>query len=94
MGWKQREWYLGPHREQLFDTAGNAGPTVWWEGRIVGGWRQAESGEVELQMLEDAGADAIGAINAEAERLNAWLDGTRVMPRFPSPLSKALAKSG
>ena len=29
MGWQERDWYLGPHRAQLFDAAGNAGPTIW-----------------------------------------------------------------
>ena len=62
MGWFERDWYLGPHKPQLFDTAGNAGPTAWWDGRIVGGWHQAESGEVELQLLEDVGADGRAAI--------------------------------
>jgi hypothetical protein len=90
MGWFERGWYLGLYKEQLFDTAGNAGPTVWWDGRIVGGWRQSDVGEVELQMLEDVGAEGMRAIERESERLNAWLDGTRVLPRFPSPLSKAL----
>ncbi len=28
MGWQQRDWYLGAHRERLFDRAGNAGPTA------------------------------------------------------------------
>ena len=37
MGWTRRDWYLGPHRAALFDTAGNAGPTIWADGRIVGG---------------------------------------------------------
>ena len=23
MGWKERGWYLGPHKEALFDTNGN-----------------------------------------------------------------------
>jgi hypothetical protein len=89
MGWHERDWYLGPHREQLFDTAGNAGPTIWWDGRIVGGWRQDEAGAVVLQMLEDVGADALRAIETESARLTAWLDGTRVLPRFPSPLFRA-----
>jgi hypothetical protein len=88
MGWADREWYLGPYKDQLFDTAGNAGPTVWWEGRIVGGWRQREDGSVELQLLEDVGAAGLAAIEHEAERLEAWLGGVRVLPRFPSPLSK------
>jgi hypothetical protein len=94
MGWSQRDWYLGPYRAQLFDTSGNAGPTVWWDGRIVGGWRQSDSGEVVLQMLEDVGLEALRALEREAARLTEWLGGTRVLPRFPSPLSKALATAG
>jgi Winged helix DNA-binding domain len=89
MGWRERDWYLGPHKGQLFDTAGNAGPTIWWDGRIVGGWRQDEDGAVVLQMLEDVGADGLQAIEHEAARLTAWLAGTRVLPRFPSPLFRA-----
>ena len=88
MGWSQREWYLGQHKAQLFDTNGNAGPTVWWDGRIVGGWRQSDTGEVVLQMLEDVGAEGLRALEHEAARLTEWLGGTRVRPRFPSPLSK------
>jgi Winged helix DNA-binding domain len=91
MGWTERGWYLGPYKEQLFDTAGNAGPTVWWDGRIVGGWRQDGDGAVYLQLLEDVGADGLRAIEDEAERLTTWLAGTKVLPRFPSPLSRAVA---
>jgi hypothetical protein len=91
MGWYERDWYLGPYKSELFDSSGNAGPTVWWDGRIVGGWRQDDSGAVELQLLEDPGRDARAAIDAEAARLTGWFDGTRVLPRFPSPLSKARA---
>jgi Winged helix DNA-binding domain len=89
MGWIERDWYLGPYKEQLFDTSGNAGPTIWWDGRIVGGWRQADSGEVALQLLEDVGAEGERAVEDEAARLTEWLGGTRVLPRFPSPLSRA-----
>jgi Winged helix DNA-binding domain len=92
MGWFERDWYLGDYKAQLFDTAGNGGPTVWWNGRMVGGWRQRESGEVELQMLEDVGADGRRAIESEAARLNEWLGGVRVLPRFPSPLSRQRAE--
>jgi hypothetical protein len=88
MGWAGREWYLGPHKEQVFDRNGNAGHTVWLEGRIVGGWRQLEGGAVQLQLLEDVGTDGLALIEAEAERLDAWLAGEIVAPRFPSPLSK------
>jgi hypothetical protein len=92
MGWYEREWYLGDHKAQLFDTSGNAGPTAWWDGRIAGGWRQGDDGELILQLLEDVGADGLRALEAEAARLTDWLGGARVMPRFPSPLSKALAE--
>lgn len=40
MGWSDRDFYLGAHRAQVFDTNGNAGPTAWWNGRVVGGWYQ------------------------------------------------------
>ena len=89
MGWFERDWYLGPHRAQVFDTNGNAGATAWWDGRIVGGWRQSETGEIALQMLEDVGVEGRRALEHQAARLTEWLDGTRLMPRFPSPLSKA-----
>jgi hypothetical protein len=88
MGWYERDWYLGTHKAEVFDASGNAGATAWWDGRIVGGWNQAESGEVVLQLLEDVGADAVTGLEAEAERLTAWLEGTRIQARFPSPLSK------
>jgi hypothetical protein len=88
MGWKEREWYLGPHRGQLFDRAGNAGPTAWWDGRVVGGWRQREDGSVQLQLLEDVGAEAEGRLTDMADALTAWFDGIRALPRFPSPLWK------
>ena len=92
MGWIERDWYLGTYKAQLFDTAGNAGPTVWWDGRIVGGWRQRDTGEVELQMLEDVGSEAQRALEHEASRLTEWFGGTRVLPRFPSPLSRSVNK--
>jgi Winged helix DNA-binding domain len=91
MGWYERDWYLGPYKDQLFDTSGNAGPTVWWQGRIVGGWRQSDSGEVVLQLLEDIGVEGTRAVEDVAARLNEWLGGTGVLPRFPSPLWSAAA---
>ena len=91
MGWFERDWYLGSYKPQLFDTNGNAGPTAWWDGRIVGGWRQTETGEVELQLLEDVGKAGRRALADEATRLTEWFGGTRALMRFPSPLSKEIA---
>jgi hypothetical protein len=85
MGWKDRQWYLGPHRAALFDGAGNAGPTIWADGRIVGGWAQRPSGEIALRLLEPVDAGTAGMIDAEAERLAAWLGPTRIRWPFPPP---------
>lgn len=91
MGWKQREWYLGDHQQRLFDTNGNAGPTVWIDGRIVGGWAQTARGEVVTQVLEDVGAERRSTVEAAAAQLTEWLGDTIVTPRFRSPLEKELA---
>ncbi|MGH8776787.1 MAG: winged helix DNA-binding domain-containing protein, partial [Jiangellaceae bacterium] len=58
MGWSERSWYLGDHAPTLFDRSGNVGPTVWSDGRIVGGWAQRADGEVVYRLLEDVGAEA------------------------------------
>ena len=91
MGWQDRGWYLGPHGTALFDTNGNAGPTVWWDGRIVGGWAQRKSGEVVLRFLEDAGSEAVAAAEEQAARLQEWLGPVRITPRFRTPLERELA---
>jgi len=91
MGWSARDFYLGPHRPALFDTNGNAGPTIWWDGRVVGGWAQRKTGEVVLRLLEDVGAGATTAIETEAARLADWLGPLRVTPRFRTPLERELA---
>lgn len=83
MGWKDREWYLGRHGAALFDSAGNAGPTIWAQGRIVGGWAQRPSGEIAVRLLEKTGTETAGMIDAEAARLAAWLGPTRVKWPFP-----------
>ena len=91
MGWKQRDWYLGQHAAALFDLSGNAGPTLWWDGRVVGGWSQRGSGEVSYRLLEDVGLEARSVIEGEAARLQEWLGDIVVTARFPTPLHRELA---
>jgi hypothetical protein len=91
MGWKERDWYLGEHASVLFDRNGNAGPTVWWDGRVVGGWTQRKDGEIVFRLLEDVGRDAEDAVAAEAELLAAWLGGVRLAPGFLPPFQRSLA---
>ncbi len=91
MGWFERDWYLGPHRAHLFDTNGNAGPTIWCNGRVVGGWGQRADGRVVTRLLEDLGKRDTARVAAEADALTTWLDGVVSTPRFPTPLFKALS---
>jgi hypothetical protein len=86
MGWKQRSWYLGEHAEVIFDRNGNGGPTAWWNGRIVGGWRQEEDGTVVVVAAEQLPATAARALAAKAEELTGWLDGEVVRSIYQSPL--------
>lgn len=89
MGWQHREWYLGGLRDGVFDRNGNAGPTAWVDGRVVGGWRQDGAGRVELQLAGDVRRADVKRLERQAKNLTEWLDGVRINPRFPSPLSKA-----
>ena len=93
MGWRQRDWYLGPHRAQVFDRNGNGGPTAWCDGRIVGAWTQDADGRVAVHLVEDVDAAASKALARKADQLTDWLDGVRIAARFPSPLTKSLAAS-
>lgn len=93
MGWQQRDWYLPLElRPALIDRSGNIGPTVWWNGRVVGGWAQRAEGEIVWRLLgaEGVGSDAEAAIAMEAERLRGWLGDTLVTPRFRTPLEREL----
>ena len=90
MGWKDREWYLGPHGPQLFDRMGNAGPTVWCDGRIVGGWAQRRGGEIVHRLLQDIGREATAAVGAAAEAIAELVGDIRYTPRFPVPVEREL----
>ncbi len=93
MAWAEREFYLGEYATLLFDTNGNAGPTVWLDGRIVGAWAQRPTGEVVHRLFEDPGRERIGSVDAEAAALGAWLGQDRVFPRFPNQTFRELAAS-
>ncbi|HET6952600.1 MAG TPA: winged helix DNA-binding domain-containing protein [Acidimicrobiales bacterium] len=92
MGWRARDWYVDPAlRPALFDRRGNAGPTVWCDGRVVGGWAQRRDGEVAVRLLSDVGGEAAGEVGIRAASLAAWLGAARVTPRYRTPLERELA---
>ena len=91
MGWSQRSWYLGAHAPALFDRSGNIGPTVWSDGRIIGGWAQRSTGEVVHRLLEDVGSDVPAEVEHKTEELAEWIGAVRVTPRFRTPLERELS---
>jgi hypothetical protein len=90
MGWKERDWYLGAHASRLFDRAGNAGPTIWVDGRVVGGWTQHRDGQILFELLERAPRATRRAIDEELDRMSGWLGDIRMTPRFRTPLETEL----
>jgi len=92
MGWFGRDWYLEPaYRAALFDRTGNIGPSIWCDGRVVGGWAHGAGGTVRWRLFTDIGAEQAAAVAAEAARLTDWMAGVRVLPKFRTPLEKELA---
>ncbi len=91
MGWRNRDWYLGDHAGPLYDRNGNAGPTVWWKGRVVGGWAQTRAGRISYRLLEDVGGKGAADVARVAADLEDWMGPTRVTPRFRTPLERELA---
>jgi hypothetical protein len=94
MGWKRRDFYLGAHAERLFDVNGNVAPTVWADGRIVGGWTRRPGGAIVFGLLEDIGAEASGAVAAEAAALTPRLGDATLAPRARgyAPLERELLR--
>ncbi|MEU8976394.1 winged helix DNA-binding domain-containing protein [Streptomyces monashensis] len=92
MGWRDRGFYLDPaHVPALFDRMGNIGPTVWWDGQIVGGWAQRKDGTLTWRLLTDPGREARTAVEAEAGRMAAFLGERRFTPAYRTPLERELA---
>jgi hypothetical protein len=85
MGWKERDWYLRPDMtSRLFDRFGNAGPTIWVDGRVVGGWIQRPDGEIVYDLMEPLSASERLLLDRAADEVAEVLGDTIVKPRFPA----------
>ena len=89
MGWRDRAFYLDPvHTPFLFDRAGNAGSTIWVDGRIVGCWVQDADERVQLILMEEVSAEAQRLLDIDVARLDEFLRGEHITNVFASPQMK------
>jgi len=92
MGYRDRRRFLAAeHRAKVFDRAGNAVATVWVNGRVVGAWGQPkDDGRVIYSLFEPVCDEERVLLADEAQRLQGFLGGEFLPPRFRTPFTRAL----
>lgn len=90
MGWNARSWYLGAHGGEVFDRSGNAGPTLWADGEIVGTWVQRKDGTLAHALLQDVSTSARRSLERQLTTLRDLFGDTRHSVRFPAPIQRRL----
>jgi len=90
MGWKQRDWYLPITSVEVFDSAGNGGPSLWVDGRVVGAWAQAKNGSIHTHYFERVAATRRREIDQRIEEMKTWIGDTRFTVRFPGDIHARL----
>jgi Winged helix DNA-binding domain len=90
MGWKQRDWYLPNTSTEVFDSAGNGGPSLWVDGRVVGAWAQTKDGTIHTHYFERVPAARRYEIDERIKELKAWIGDTRFTVRFPGDIHARL----
>jgi hypothetical protein len=86
MGWRRRAWYLDDVVASLVtDRNGNIGPTIWADGRVVGGWVQRPDGSISTELSRPLDTTHRRLLRIELERLTGLLGDRRFRVRFPSP---------
>jgi hypothetical protein len=76
MGYQDRQRFLAPERhDKIFDRAGNAMPTAWANGQVVGVWGQRKDGRVVCGLFKPVGDDTLALLTDQARRLESFLEG-------------------
>lgn len=89
MGWKHRHWYSPADTKGFYDNVGNIGPTIWWNGSIVGVWASTATG-IRTRLLVDGGEALRLAVGSATETLEKRLHGTVVTPAIRTPMERML----
>jgi hypothetical protein len=90
MGWKQRDWYLPSTSAEVFDSAGNGGPSLWVDGRVIGAWAQTKDGTIHTHYFERVAAARRREIDQRIDELKSWIGNTRFTVRFPGDIHARL----
>ena len=91
MGYHDRGRFLAlEHHAKVFDRAGNAMSTVWANGRVVGAWGQRKDGSVVYGLFESVSEEKQALLEDEAQRLEGFLSGEFLPPRFRTSFTRAL----
>jgi uncharacterized protein YcaQ len=91
MGYRDRRRFLASkHHAKVFDRAGNAMPTVWVNGRVVGTWGQRKDGSVVCGFFESVSEEERALLAGEVQRLESFLGGEFLPPRTHTPFTRAL----
>jgi hypothetical protein len=93
MGWKDRAWYLPAAAADAFDRNGNAGPTIWVDGRVVGAWAMTPAGDLRTHYFEQVAAARRREIQERIDVLAAAVGGTRFTIRFPGAVQARILGS-
>jgi hypothetical protein len=86
----RRRFLADEHRDKIIERAGNAVPTVWANGRIVGAWGHRRDGSIAYCLFEKVGGDALSALGVEISRLVDFLAGEVIAARYYTPFTKAM----
>jgi hypothetical protein len=94
MGWKERGWYLPAVAADAFDGNGNAGPTLWVDGRVVGAWAQHKDGRLLTHFFEPVPPARRDELAERLATLAVVIGETRFSVRFPGRIQPRVLASG
>jgi hypothetical protein len=91
MGYRDRRRFVAAeHHAQVLDRAGNAVPTIWVNGRVVGAWGQRKDGTVIYGLFGPGGAEERALLESKRQQLEGFLGGEYLPPRIRTPFTRAL----
>jgi hypothetical protein len=76
MGYKDRSRFLHPSKcDRVFDPSGNALPTVWCDGQVVGIWMEDKKKQaIQVLPFERVAGQLRDQMEQEAQRLSCFLE--------------------